>query len=257
MQFERYKVDVADFVATVTFDRPPVNAMDKLAREELIRVFDILGDRDDVRCIILTGTGDMFSAGADIKERRAMAQEPGDYLRHNRTTRDFLHSPADCPKPVIAAANGPALGAGLAVILSCDIILASENAVFAMPEIDVGLAGGASFITRHLGRAFARSMYFTARRVPAAEFYRRGVIDQCLPRAELMPAALKLAGEIASKSPIAMREVKRAFNTVEEMPWRDGYRFEQSVTVALSQTEDAREAQTAFVEKRKPVFKGR
>jgi enoyl-CoA hydratase len=158
---------------------------------------------------------------------------------------------------VIAAANGPALGAGLALILSCDIILASENAFFAMPEIDVGLAGGASFITQHLGRSFARSMYFTGRRIPAAEFYRRGVIEACLPRDQLLPAALDLAREIASKSPVAMREAKRAFNTVEEMPRRDAYRFEQSVTVALSHTEDAREAQQAFAEKRKPIFRGR
>jgi enoyl-CoA hydratase len=257
MQFEQYRVEVADFVATVTFDRPPVNAMNRTSREELVRVFDMLSDRDDVRCVILTGAGNNFSAGADIKERQSIAREPGDYPKHNRLTRAFLHAPADCIKPVVAAANGPALGAGLALILSCDIILASENAFFAMPEIDVGLAGGASFITQHLGRSFARSMYFTGRRIPAAEFYRRGVIDACLPRDKLMPAALELAREIASKSPIALREAKRAFNTVAEMPMREGYMFEQSVTVALSQTEDAREAQQAFIEKRKPVFKGR
>jgi enoyl-CoA hydratase len=100
-------------------------------------------------------------------------------------------------------------------------------------------------------------MYFTARRIPASEFYRLGVLQACLPRDQLMPAAAEIAREIAAKSPIAVRWVKRAFNTVEEMPMRDGYRFEQSVTVDLSRTEDTQEAQRAFVEKRKPDFKGR
>lgn len=257
MNIEHYRVEVAEFIATVAFDRPPVNAINRQSREELIRVFDGLSDRDDVRAIVLTGSRDIFSAGADIKERHSLVQEPGDYLRHNRLTRESFYAVTDCAKPVIAAVNGPALGAGLVLVLSCDMIVASENAVFAMPEIDVGLAGGASFITRHLGRSFARRMYFTGKRIPASEFYRRGVIDACLPREQLMPAALDLAREIAAKSPIAVREAKKAFNTIEEMPARDAYRLEQSVTVALSHTEDANEAQRAFIEKRKPVFKDR
>jgi len=100
-------------------------------------------------------------------------------------------------------------------------------------------------------------MYFTGKRIPASEFYRRGVIDACLPRDQLLPAALELAREVAAKSPTAVREAKKAFNIIEEMPARDAYRFEQSITVALSHTEDAKEAQRAFLEKRKPVFKER
>jgi enoyl-CoA hydratase len=126
-----------------------------------------------------------------------------------------------------------------------------------MPEIDVGLAGGARFLMEHLGKSAARKMYFTGGRVPAAELHRLGVIEAPLPREQLLPAAIEIAREIAAKSPIAVRQVKRAFNTVEEMPVRDGYRFEQSVTVELSHTEDAKEAQRAFVEKRKPKFRGR
>lgn len=257
MSFEQYRIDVNDGVAVVTLDRPPVNAINRTSREELIRIFDAMSDREDVRCVLLTAAGRIFSAGADIKERGSLAREPGDFPRHNRLTREFFYSITDCAKPVIAAVNGPALGAGCGLALACDIIFASEDAVFAMPEIDVGLAGGASFIMAHLGRSFARSMYFTGRRVPASEFYRRGVIEACLPPDQLMPTALEMARNIAAKSPLAMREVKRAFNTVEEMPLRDGYRFEQTVTVALSHSEDAREAQRAFIEKRKPNFKGR
>jgi enoyl-CoA hydratase/carnithine racemase len=257
MDLEQFRLDVADGIATVTFDRPPVNAQNARTREELIRVFDAISDRDDVRVAILTGAGNTFSAGADLKERVDMVHEPGDYARHNRLVREFFYAVTDCAKPVIAAVNGPAIGAGFVLMLACDIMLASANAYVAMPEIDVGLAGGARFLMEHVGRSRARLMYLTGRRVSAAELYRLGVIEACPPRAALMDAARDIAREIASKSPLAVRHIKRALNTIEELPVRDAYRFEQSVTVELSRTEDAREAQRAFVEKRKPVFKGK
>jgi enoyl-CoA hydratase len=257
MELEQFRLAVADGIATVTFDRPPVNAQNRRTREELIHVFDTLSDRDDVRVAILTGTGNMFSAGADLKERVDLVHEPGDYVRHNRLVREFFYAISDCSKPVIAAINGPALGAGFVLMLACDIMIASDNAYFAMPEINVGLAGGARFLMEHVARSKVRSIYFTGRRVPAAELYRLGVIEACPPREQLMDAALDIAREIASKSPLAIRHIKRALNTIEEMPVRDAYRFEQTVTVELSHTEDAREAQRAFVEKRKPEFKGR
>jgi enoyl-CoA hydratase len=257
MELEQFRLDVADGVATVTFDRPPVNAQNRRTREELIHIFDALSDRDDVRVAILTGAGNMFSAGADLKERVDLVHEPGDYVRHNRLAREFFYAVTDCTKPVIAAVNGPALGAGFVLMLACDIMIASDNAYFSMPEINVGLAGGARFLMEHVARSKVRSIYFTGRRVPATELYRLGVIEACPPRDKLTETALDLAREIASKSPLAIRHIKRALNTIEEMPVRDAYRFEQTVTVELSHTEDAREAQRAFVEKRKPEFKGR
>ena len=136
-------------------------------------------------------------------------------------------------------------------------MIASDNAFFAMPEINVGLAGGAGFLMEHFGRSKTRAMYFTGRRTPAAELHRLGAIESVVPRAELMNAALELARDIAAKSPLAVRQIKRTLNTIEEMPVRDAYRYEQSVTVELSHSEDAREAQRAFLEKRKPVFKGK
>ena len=186
-----------------------------------------------------------------------MVHEPGDYIRHNRLVREFFYAVTDCTKPVIAAVNGPALGAGFVLALACDIMLASDNAYFAMPEINVGLAGGARFLMAHVGRSKARALYLTGARISAAELHRLGVIEACPPREKLMAAALDIAREIASKSPLAVRHIKHALNTIEDMPVRDAYRFEQSVTVELSHSEDAREAQRAFVEKRKPVFKGR
>jgi enoyl-CoA hydratase len=243
MDLTQFRLDVADGIATVTFDRPPVNAQNRRTREELIMVFDAISDRDDIRVAILTATGNMFSAGADLKERVDLVHEPGDYVRHNRLVREFFYAVTDCTKPVL--------------MLACDIMIASDNAYFSMPEINVGLAGGARFLMEHVGRSRTRAMYLTGRRVPAAELYRLGVIEACPPRDELMAAALEIAREIAAKSPLAIRHIKRALNTIEELPVRDAYRFEQSVTVELSHTEDAREAQRAFVEKRKPVFKGK
>src|SRR6185312_3929989 len=116
-------------------------------------------------------------------------------------------------------------------------------AYFSMPEINIGLAGGAGFLMEHLGRSKARAMYLTGRRVPAAEMYRLGVIENCVARDKLMGAAMELAREIAGKSPFAVRHIKRTLNTIEEMPVRDAYRYEQTVTVELSHSEDAKEAQ--------------
>jgi enoyl-CoA hydratase len=257
MKLETVRLEVADHIATVTIDRPPVNAQNRQAREEIIRVFDAISDRDDVRVAILTAAGKVFSAGADVKERVGLVQEPGDYIRNNRLVREFFYAISDCAKPVICAANGAGFGAGFVLMLACDIMIASEDAYFVMPELDVGLAGGARFLADHLGKSMARLIYFTGRRISAAELYRLGVISACVPRAKLMDEAMQIAREIAAKSPVAVREVKRAFTIVEELPARDAYRFEQTVTVALSQTEDTKEAQRAFVEKRKPVFKGK
>ncbi len=257
MDLETVRLEVADFIATVTIDRPPVNAQNRQAREELMRVFDEISARDDVRVAILTASGKLFSAGADVKERVGIAQEPADYIRNNRLVREYFYAVSDCTKPVICAVNGGAFGAGFALMLACDIMIASEDSYFVISELDVGLAGGARFLMNHFGKSMARYIYFTGRRIPAAELYRLGVISACVPREKLMVEAMQIAREIAAKSPVAVREVKRAFNVIEEMPTRDGYRFEQTVTVALSHTEDAKEAQRAFVEKRKPVFKGK
>jgi enoyl-CoA hydratase/carnithine racemase len=257
MKYQMFRLEVADYIATVTFDRPPVNAQNRQSREEAIHLFDALSDRDDVRCVILTSGSNAFSAGADVKERVGLVREPGDYVRHNRLTREFFYAITDCAKPVVAAVNGAAFGAGFVLALSCDIVIAAEDAYFVMPELDVGLAGGAGFLMQHFSRSMARYMYFTARRIPAAELHRLGVITAVLPPDRLMAEARAVATEIAAKSPGAVTAVKRAFNVAEAMPTRDAYRYEQTITVDLSKTEDTREAQRAFVEKRKPKFTGK
>ncbi|OGA02165.1 MAG: enoyl-CoA hydratase [Betaproteobacteria bacterium RIFCSPLOWO2_02_FULL_64_12] len=257
MELKHIRLDVSDAIATVIMDRPPVNAQNAQFRTELTWVFDSISERDDVRVAILTGTGNMFSAGADIKERPGLVKEPGDYYRHNRVTRECFYSIKECAKPVIVAVNGPAMGAGYALMVFADIMIASDNAFVSMPEIDVGLSGGMRMLRELFPKSKARRMFFTGCRVSAQELYRLGIIEACVPRERLMEEAMKIAREISAKSPLAMRYAKEDANVVEELSIRDAYRYEQNITLALSKTEDAREAQMAFIEKRPPVFKGR
>lgn len=249
-------VEIKDKVALVTLNRPPVNALNRAMRRELVAIFDDISARDDIRCAVLTAQGSVFCAGADLKDRPD-ADIPGDFLEHNRITRETGNAIRECAKPVIAAINGAALGAGLGLAAACDILYASDNATFGMPEINVGLAGGASMLRTLFGRSTARRMFFTGQRLTAAELLQRNVLEAVLPPEELLPVAMKLAHEIASKAPLAVIYAKRAANMVDVMPQRDAYRFEQEFTMTLARTEDAREARMAFLEKREPQFKGR
>ena len=251
------RVEIADHIATVTMNNPPVNAQNQRFHDEVTLVFDMISDTPDVRVVVLTGEGKCFSAGADLRGRGGRAREPGDRWQHSRRARECFHDIMECKKPVIGAINGPALGAGLAVAASCDILLAAEEARLGLPEIDVGLLGGGRHTMRLFGHSKTRRMMFTGQRLTGRELEALNIVEQCVPLAELMPTAMALAAEIASKSPIAVVLAKHALNTIEEMSLRDGYRFEQNMTAELGQYEDSKEAMLAFVEKRKPVFKGR
>lgn len=250
------KLEVADFVAVVTMDNPPVNSQPMEFIEELTAVFDTLNDRDDVRVAVLTGAGKCFSAGADLKNRADLSA-PGSRWRRNRVVREVAYSIADNAKPTIAAVNGAALGAGLGLVASCDIIVASQTAVFGLPEVDVGLMGGGKHAARIFPHSLVRRMMLTGYRAPADELYRRGIIEASLPPEELMPYVMDMARNIASKSPLATRLAKDSMKTIENMTLRDGYIYEQGNTAKLSTSHDAAEAVAAFVEKRAPVFQGR
>lgn len=257
LKLDTIKIDVQDGIATVVMNNPPVNAFNRQLNDDLTTAFDWINDVPDLRVAILTGAGHVFCAGADIKARVGKPMGPGDLPAHSRRTRECFHAIRECAKPVIAAIQGPALGAGFVIAACCDILYAGENAVVALPEIDVGLLGGARHAMRIFGHSRARRMSLTCWRVPAQELYRQGAVEACLPTSELMPAVMEVARTIAAKSPIASRVAKQAFNVVEEMGIRDGYRYEQDMTISIAGTEDAREAQRAFAEKRPPVFKGR
>ena len=218
--------------------------------------FDSFNDRDDVRVAVLTGSGKMFSAGADLKHKNKERQ-PGDSWAEKRSWRECTYSVMECKKPVICAINGPALGAGLGMVASCDILVASTTAELRLPEIGVGLLGGARRSMRLFGHSKVRRMMFTGRGVKAAELEKLGVVEAVVPPEQLMAAAMEIAVEIATKSPIAMKLAKQAVNAIEHMSVRDGYRFEQDMTADLGKYEDSKEAMRAFVEKRPAVFKGR
>lgn len=250
------KTAIENHVAVVTMDAPPVNAQSREFVEELISVFDVLNETPTVRVIVLTGAGKVFSAGADIKSRAKVGQgAPGDTYRHLRRTREVGFCIMESNKAVIAAVNGPALGAGMGLAVCSDIIVASDNAVFGLPEIDIGLMGGVRHTMRIFPHGLTRRMVLTGYRVPAEELYRRGLIEACVPREKLMDEAMAMAKNIASKSPMALKLAKRALNTVETMGLKDGYRFEQNLTVEMTQHEDSKEAMKAFMEKRPAVFK--
>ena len=255
MRNELIKTEIADHVAIVTMDAPPVNAQSRAFMDELIEVFDELNETPGVRCIVLTGAGKCFSAGADIKSRAKLADgAAGDTYRHLRRAREVGFVIMEMNVPVIAAVNGPALGAGMGLAICSDMIVASTNAVFGLPEIDIGLMGGVRHTMRVFPMSLTRRMVLTGWRVPAAELYRRGLIEACVEPEDLMDTAMELARNIASKSPAAIRLAKRALNTVETMGLKDGYRFEQSLTVEMTRHPDSKEAMRAFMEKRPAVF---
>jgi len=251
------RIDVSDYVAVATIDNPPVNTQPPEFMMEVMAAFDSFSDRDDVRAVILTGTGKMFSAGAELKNRPGPDAPAGTMWGRMRMAREAMYSIMECKKPVIAAINGPAIGAGFGIASVCDILVASDNAYLSLPEIDVGLMGGARHAMRLFPHSLVSRMVLTGCRVSGEELYRRGVTEACLRLEELMPYCLDLARNIAAKSPLAIGLAKDALVTVGNLSIRDGYRYEQSNTVRLSKTEDAVEARTAVLEKRPPVFKGR
>jgi enoyl-CoA hydratase/carnithine racemase len=256
MSTELIRYEVADHIAVVTMDHPPVNAQNRQFHLEMAQVFDAISEDGEVRVAVRTGAGRCFSAGADIKARLDRDDSLGEGWQHNRRARNCFYSIMECAKPTIGAINGACLGAGLAIAASCDILLAAEDASVGLPEINVGLMGGGRHAMRLFGHSRTRRMLFTGLRMDGAELYRLGVVELCVPRAELMDAAMKLAAEIASKSPTAIRLAKQSLNAIEELSLRDGYRYEQNMTLQLSGHPDSREAMAAFLEKRKPKFTG-
>lgn len=255
LNLETVKCEIVDgHVAVVTLDNPPVNAHSAQMLTDIQLMFDRLSDMDEVRAVVLTGNGKVFCAGADLKGRGERG--PGTHWQSSRNARECYHSIRECVKPVVAAINGAALGGGLAIVASCDILIASEKAALGLPEIDVGLLGGQRHAQRLFSHSRLRTLALTGQRIGGAELYRTGVVEACVAPDDLMDTALVMARTLAAKSPIAMRMAKGSLNAIEEMSLRDGYRYEQNLTGELSKTEDSREAMRAFVEKREPVFKG-
>lgn len=244
-------------VATLTMNSPPVNALTRTLNDELTLALDRISEMDEVRAVVLTGAGKVFCAGADLKGRASVIKGPGDLPAHSRRTRECFHAIRECAKPVVCAINGAALGSGVAMAASSDILVASEKASLGLPEVDVGLLGGCRHAMRLFSHSRLRRMALTGMRVPGAELYRLGIVEACVAPEELMATAMEIAQTIASKSPVSTRMGKHTLNVIEDMSLRDGYRYEQDMTAQIGKTDDAKEAQRAFAEKRAPVFTGR
>ncbi len=234
-------------VAEVHIDHPPVNAPDSAGWNRLAETIRDLGGSSEVRCIILAARGKGFCAGVDIKE---LAADASRITQVNAGCWNAFAAIHDSRVPVVAACHGYVLGGGVGLAGSCDIIVASDDASFGLPEIDRGALGAASHLMRMFPIQKVRKMLFTGEPIDAAEAYRLGALEWLGPRDELMDAAHGIADSIASKSPKAMQLAKECMNGIELLDIKTSYRFEQGFTLELYTSPDSQEAREAFVEKR-------
>ena len=245
----RCEVDAG--VAEVVIDNPPVNALGSAAWREFAALLQGLGRRDDVQCVVIRAEGRGFQAGVDVKE---LAADGTKIVEVNRGCYDTFAAIYDCPVPVLSAVHGYCLGGGIGISGSSDIVIASEDATFGLPEIDRGALGAATHLMRLVGMQKTRRMLYTGESIPAAELYRLGGCEAVVPREKLRDAALELARKIASKSPRALRLAKWSLNGIELLDPKKSYRFEQGFTLELYTSPDSQEARDAFVEKRGAQF---
>jgi enoyl-CoA hydratase len=253
-------VECDDGVATVTVNRPDaMNALDLEHLRELRATLEKLADDDDTRVIVLTGAGERsFVAGADIKYMSVLTVLEGrEWGGLGHGTALLLET---MRKPTIAAINGFALGGGCELALACDLRFASSNAKIGQPEIDLGILpgwGGSQRLARATTLGFAKELILTGRTVGAAEAERRGLVNAVYEPDELMPKTLETARLLAEKSPIALAHAKEATNLALQGGHEANLAQEASLFAMAFSTEDQKEGMTAFVEKRRPQFRGR
>lgn len=242
-------LEVAGAIATIVLDRPPVNALSRAAIEALIDALRVVDATDAIRVAVVTGAGRCFSAGVDLKEQLEALErgEPGP-MDLGPAMYDALLNGA---KPLVAAINGPALGAGLGIAASCNILVAGDTAEVGLPEIDVGALGGARHAMRLLGHSTVNRMLLTGRRIGARELERRGVVEACLPHDEMLAYAYGIAAEIASKAPAAVALARKCLSSIETLPVLDGYVYESQRGAELAARPEAQALMRAFVERRR------
>lgn len=246
-----------EHIALVRLNRPKeLNALNLQLMGELRQALAELDDDPEVRVIIITGNERAFAAGADIKQMAGKTAV--DMLKIDQfSTWDGIRRTR---KPVIAAVSGFALGGGCELCMLCDMIVASESAQFGQPEIKIGVmpgAGGTQRLTRAVGKANAMEMVLTGKFISAAEAWRMGLVNRVVPVELYLSETVKLAREIAAQSPIAVQLAKESVNKAFETPLQEGLYFERKNFYMLFATEDQKEGMEAFVEKRKPEFKGK
>jgi enoyl-CoA hydratase len=238
---------IAEFVIA----NPPVNALGAAAWNEFPKRIEELGRNPAVRVVVIRAEGRGFQCGVDVKE---LARDGSLIVQVNRGCYDTFAAIYDCPVPVISAVHGYCLGGGIGIAGSSDLVIASEDATFGLPEIDRGAMGAATHAMRMFGMQEARRMLLTGEPIDAREAYRLGGVLALVPREKLRDAALELAAKIASKSPRAVKLAKWSLNGIELLEPKSSYRFEQGFTFELYTSPDSQEARDAFVEKRDAQF---
>jgi len=259
MEYKNIIFQTDDGIATITFNRPEVlNALNEASLKEFSHALDNIASAKDIRVLILTGAGEKsFVAGADITE----------FLKFNvlkakifsETGHGLLNKLQELPIPVIAAVNGFALGGGCEVVIACDFIYASENAMFGLPEINLGIIpgfGGTQRLPRLIGKNRAKEMIFTGKMIPAAEAQAMGLVNKVFAQDQLMDEVMKVAKAIGSKGKVALRAAKQAINGGMDMDLKTGCHIEIDAFAVCLASPDAKEGTMAFLEKRKADFKG-
>lgn len=258
MQFETILVSKEGALGIITLNRPQaMNALSNKLVTELLSALTEFEKDDDVRCLVMAGSERAFSAGADIKEMADMTAIQMAMTGHFFPLWDKV---GNYPKPIVGALSGFVLGGGLELAMSLDVLVASETAQLGQPEIDIGVmpgGGGTQRLTRAVGKYKAMEMILTGKRIGAEEAKMLGLVSRVVPKEAYLEEAKKVAIEIAGKSPVAVRMAKMAINKAFEMGLRDSIDFERELFYLLFASDDAKEGMSAFMEKRKPVFKGK
>jgi enoyl-CoA hydratase/carnithine racemase len=258
MSYETLIVETADGVTLIRLNRPAaLNALNSALLAELSAALDTAAADEAVRCLVITGSERAFAAGADIKEM-------SDKTYAEMFSQDFFGDAArrieQFRKPIIAAVAGYALGGGCELAMLCDFIIAAETAKFGQPEINLGVApgiGGTQRLTRFVGKSKAMEMILTGRMMDAAEAERAGLVSRVVPADKLVEEARAAAAKIASQSPLAVMMNKELVEAAYETTLSTGVAMERRLFHSLFAFEDQKEGMAAFVEKRKPDFKGR
>jgi len=260
MEFKNTLYEKSEGIATITINRPEaLNALNEETINEILARLEDAKNDEGIRVIVVTGAGDRaFSAGADLKMMKGSSPMRGTELsRIGQHMCDYIET---LGKPVIAAINGYALGGGIELAMACDIRIASENAQIGQPEINVGLIpgwGGTQRLPRFVGKGIAKEMIFTGKRIDAKTAERLGLVNAVVPADQLKAKVKELALELASKPPIAIKLSKALINCSTETHPEVGLWQEAEAFGLVASTEDFNEGVTAFLEKRKPQYKGK
>jgi len=258
-KYESITVDREGAVAVLTIARPDkLNALNSTVHAEGVAALEELRGDDSVRVLVITGAGERsFVAGADISEFEGKTPVTQRDAFHEKSLFNTIDS---FPKPVIAMVNGFCLGGGNELAMACDIRMASETARFSQPEINLGIipgGGGTQRLTNLIGEGRSMEMILTGDMIDAETAHRFGLVNHIFPAAELRAETMKLAEKIAEKAPIALQLAKEAVKFASRSNLDEGLRREVDLFAICFSTEDKQEGVSAFLEKRKPVFKGR